>query len=450
MLDVLIQMRVDVLMDCLTLHGLPCPSLDALASQCDATSGCARRQQAFDRWRAGYHSRRERRLMDPGQTPLHEEIQCVVERLMAGFPLEYWRERDRLEEYPHEFVAAVAAAGLLGAVIPAAFGGRGWGVSEAALVLRAVCEAGAGTTGASPVHLSYFPVLPIARHGSTAMQSSYLPRLATGDLRIAFGVTEAEAGTDTSRISTRAERHGADWVISGQKAWLSSGQHVQLVLLLARTAPREPARPLLGLTLFLIDPRDPACTLEIIDKLGRNAVDSNRLTIDNLTVGDDAVVGAIGQGFYHLLDALNPERIFIAAEAVGIGRAALRLASAYAAQRVVFNRPIGQNQAIAHPLARCWAELEAANLLTMRAAALFDAGQPCGAEANAAKLLAAEAGCAACDAALQTFGGRGYDKAFHVERLWREARLYKIAPISQEMALNYLAERVLGLPKSYG
>jgi alkylation response protein AidB-like acyl-CoA dehydrogenase len=281
------------------------------------------------------------------------------------------------------------------------------------------------------------------------MRARYLPQLASGALRMAFGVTEADAGTDTSRIATRAEKRGDRWLLNGTKAWLSNAQHAQKALILARTAPRDPARPLAGLTLFFADLDPRACTLDVIDKAGRNAVDSNQLTMTDLKVADEDVVGEVGRGFYHLIDGLNPERIVIAMEAIGIGRAALGLATDYARERVVFGRPIGQNQAVAHPLARTWADLAAAELLALKAAWLFDRGQPCGAEANAAKLLAADAGCAACDAAMQTLGGRGYRKDYHVERLWREVRLYRIAPITQEMVLNYLAERTLGLPKSY-
>ena len=381
--------------------------------------------------------------------PAHEALARDATALAGRFSLDYWRECDRTESYPHEFVDAFAAAGWFGAIIPQEYGGRGWGVAEAALLLHAICATGAGTSGASPVHLAIFPPYPLIKHGSPELRARYLPQLATGALRMSFGVTEAEAGTDTSRIATRAERRGDHWLLNGQKAWLSGGQHAQKALILARTSPRDPATPLLGLTLFFADLDPRSCTLEVIDKLGRNAVDSNRLTMSDLAVADEDVVGEIGRGFYHLLDSLNPERIVIAMEAIGIGRAALDLATGYARERAVFGRPIGQNQAIAHPLARAWADLAAAELLALRAAWLFDHGHPCGAEANAAKLLAAEAGCAACDAALQTLGGRGYRKDHHVERLWREVRLYKIAPISQEMALNYLAEHVLGLPKSY-
>lgn len=387
--------------------------------------------------------------MDFAPNPAHEALTRDATALAARFTLDYWRERDRTETYPHEFVDAYAAAGWFGTIIPREYGGRGLGVTEAALLLHAICASGAGTSGASPVHLAIFPPYPLIKHGSSGLRARYLPQLATGALRMSFGVTEAEAGTDTSRLATRAERRGDRWLLNGEKAWLSGGQHAQKALILARTSPRDPAKPLLGLTLFFADLDPRTCTLELIDKLGRNAVDSNRLTMTDLAVAAEDVVGEVGRGFYGLLDSLNPERIVIAMEAIGIGRAALRLAANYARERTVFDRPIGQNQAIAHPLARAWADLAAAELLALRAAWLFDHGHPCGAEANAAKLLAAEAGCAACDAALQTLGGRGYRKDHHIERLWREVRLYKIAPISQEMALNYLAEHVLGLPKSY-
>jgi alkylation response protein AidB-like acyl-CoA dehydrogenase len=387
--------------------------------------------------------------MDFRLTDEQETLLRHARELAARFSLDYWRDKDRNEEYPAEFVDACAAAGWFGAIIPREYGGRGWGVTEAALLLGTLCESGAGTSGASPVHLGIFPPLPLVRHGSDDLKARFLPKLATGELRMSFGVTEAEAGTDTSRIATHAERSGDRWVLHGAKAWLSNASQAHKALLLARTSPRDETRPLAGLTLFFAD-IDPAhCELRWIDKLGRNAVGSYAATIDGLEVVDADVVGAVGRGFYHLLDGLNPERIVIAAEAIGIGRAALRLATDYARERRVFTREIGRNQAIAHPLARAWADLAAAELLALRAAWLYDRGEPCGAEANAAKLLAADAGFAACDAAVQTLGGRGYARDFHVERLWREVRLYKIAPISQEMILNYLSEHVLGLPRSY-
>jgi acyl-CoA dehydrogenase len=389
--------------------------------------------------------------MDFALSEAQELIQKEVTALAKSFDWEYWREKDRKAEYPTEFVEAFARAGWLGIVIPEAYGGAGLGVIEAVLMLEAICASGAGLSGASPIHFAVFPPMPIIKHGSPALRERVLPGIAAGTLSLAFGVTETNAGTDTSRIETMARRDGRDWVVTGRKIWTSNARHSQKVLLLARTTPYEDVGPqkLLGLTLFVADLDPRAVTIREIDKLGRAAVDSNELLIEGLRVSDVDVVGEVGRGFYHLLDSLNPERALAAAEAVGIGRAALGRAAAYARERIVFSRPIGQNQAIAHPLAAAWARLEAAFGLVLRAAWLFDQGRPCGAEANAAKLLAADAGFEACDAALQTLGGFGYAREFHVERLWREVRLYKIAPVPQQMALNYLAERVLGLPKSY-
>jgi acyl-CoA dehydrogenase len=389
--------------------------------------------------------------MDFSLSEPQAEIRRQVATLARGFGWEYWREKDRKAEYPTEFVRAFADAGWLGLAIPEAYGGAGLGVIEAVLMLEAICASGAGLSGASPVHFAVFPPMPIIRHGTEDLRRRILPEIATGRLSLAFGVTEPNAGTDTSRIQTMARRDGAGWVVSGRKVWTSNARHSAKMLLLARTTPFEAGGPrtLDGLTLFVAD-MDPR-TVEIreIEKLGRAAVDSNEVIIDGLKIRDDDVVGQVGRGFYHLLDSLNPERILVAGEAIGIGRVALERAAAYARERIVFGRPIGQNQAVAHPLAHAWARLEGAWQLTLRAAWLFDRGEACGAEANAAKVLAAEAGFEAADAALQTLGGFGYAKEFDVERLWREVRLYKIAPVSQQMALNYLAERVLGLPKSY-
>jgi hypothetical protein len=389
--------------------------------------------------------------MDFTLTPAQAEIRRQVALLARGFGWEYWREKDRKAEYPIEFVRAFADAGWLGLVIPEAYGGAGLGVTEAVLMLEAISASGAGLSGASPIHFAVFPPMPIMRHGSERLRRRVLPEIAAGRLSLAFGVTEPNAGTDTSRIQTIARRDGSGWIVSGRKVWTSNARHSQKMLLLARTTPYEAAGPrkLDGLTLFVADLDPTAVELREIEKLGRAAVDSNEVIIDGLRVADEDVVGEVGRGFYHLLDSLNPERVLVAGEAVGIGRVALERAAAYARERVVFGRPIGQNQAVAHPLALSWARLEAAWQLTLRAAWLFDRGEACGAEANAAKVLAAEAGFDAADAALQTLGGFGYAKEFDVERLWREVRLYKIAPVSQQMALNYLAERVLGLPKSY-
>jgi alkylation response protein AidB-like acyl-CoA dehydrogenase len=387
--------------------------------------------------------------VDFGLTELQQSVKRETLAIAQRFGLDYWREHDRDEAYPWEFVKAYAEAGWLGVVIPEAYGGAGLGLTEAGLLLHAVGRSGAGTSGASAIHFYIFPLTPVIRHGSDYLKQTYLPLAARGELLCAFGVTEPTAGTDTSRITTRAERHGDRWLVNGQKVWTTNAQNAQHILLLARTSPRRDEAPLDGLTLFFTRLDRSACSVRKIDKLGRSAVDSNEVFIDNLEVPDEDVVGQVGRGFYHLLDGLNPERVVNALEAIGMGQWAIEYASGYARDRRVFDRPIGQNQAVAHPLAQAWAELEAAELLAYKAAWLYDQGQACGAEANAAKLLGGDAGFRACDAALQTLGGFGYAREFHIERLWREVRLFRIAPITQEMVLNYLAERVLGLPKSY-
>jgi hypothetical protein len=387
--------------------------------------------------------------MDFALTEQHELIRKEVASLARSFPPEYWLEKDAKAEYPWEFVKAFAQAGWLGVIVPEEYGGSGLGVTEAALMLHDIAASGAGTSGCSPIHFYCFPPMPVMKHGTEALKRKYLPRVATGEIVMSFGVTEPNAGTDTSRIQTRAALEGDRFVVTGRKVWNTNAQNATHILLLARTAPRDPAKPFKGLTLFFTEFDRAKIAVQVIEKLGRAAVDSNEIYIDGLEVPVENVVGEVGQGFYHLLDSLNPERIFTGIEAVGIGRAALARAVDYAKERVVFDRPIGKNQAIAHPLAMAWAKLETAELMCLKAAWLFDQGRPCGAESNAAKLLAAEAGFEACDVALQTHGGYGYAKEFHVERLWREVRLYKIAPVSQQMALNYLSEHVLGLPKSY-
>lgn len=387
--------------------------------------------------------------MDFALTEQQEMIRKEVATLARSFSLDYWLERDRKHEYPWEFVKAFAKAGWLGAIIPEEYGGSGLGVTEAAILLHEICAAGAGTSGASPIHFYMFPPMPVIKHGSEALKRKYLPRMATGEIVMSFGVTEPNVGTDTSRIQTRAVKQGDRWIVNGRKVWNTNAQNATHTLLLARTADRDPKKPLKGLTLFFTEFDRAKITVQEIEKLGRAAVDSNEIFIDALEIPDENVVGEPGNGFYHILDSLNPERVFTGIEAVGIGRAALARGVEYAKQRVVFDRPIGQNQAIAHPLAMAWAKLEAAEAMCLKAAWLFDQGRPCGAESNAAKLLAADAGFEACDVALQTHGGYGYAKEFYVERLWREVRLYKIAPVSQQMVLNHLAEHVLGLPKSY-
>jgi len=387
--------------------------------------------------------------VDFALTEQQELIRKEVTALARSFSLDYWLEKDRKAEYPLDWVKRFADAGWLGMIVPEAYGGSGLGVTEGALMLHEICAAGAGTSGASPIHFYLFTPMPLIKHGAEPLKRAYLPRIASGEIVMSFGVTEPNAGTDTSRIQTRAVRTGDRFVVDGRKVWNTNAQHATHIMLLARTAPRDPAKPFAGLTLFFAEFDRARITVREIEKLGRAAVDSNEIFIDGLEVPAENVVGEVDRGFHHLLDSLNPERIFTGIEAVGIGRAALELAVRYAKERVVFDRPIGQNQAIAHPLALAWAKLEAAEAMCLKAAWLFDHGRPCGAEANTAKLLAAEAGFEACDAALQTHGGYGYAKEFHVERLWREIRLYKIAPVSQQMVLNYLAEHVLGLPRSY-
>lgn len=376
---------------------------------------------------------------------IRKEARAVARR----FPLEYWYEHDRSGEYPWEFVRAFAEQDWLGIMMPEEYGGLGLGISEASVLMHEISASGAGQSGSSAVHFYIFPPSPIIKHGPEQMKREYLPQLARGEILMAFAVTEPNAGTDTSRITTRAERKDGHWVISGQKVWTSNAQNAQKILLLTRTSPRSEENPLAGMTLFFTDLDRQRCTIRKIEKLGRACVDSNEVFIDNLIATDEEIVGEVGNGFRCLIDGLNPERICVAMEAVGIGRCALELAARYANARVVFGRPIGANQAIAHPLADSWARLEAAEMLAMKAAALYDSGKSCAVEANAAKYLAAEAGFAATDAAMQVHGGFGYSKEYHVERLWREARLWKLAPISQEMVLNFLSQRALGLPRSY-
>lgn len=384
---------------------------------------------------------------------LSEEQQLIrteVRNLARQFDWGYWRERDATGHYPHEFFDAFAAAGWLGTVIPTVYGGSGLGVTEACIVLGEIAASGAGTSGASPIHFSMFPPMPIVKYGSEAMKQRYLPQIANGAMKMAFSVTEPNVGSDTTQLQTTAVRDGDDWVINGRKVWSSNAQNADRVLILTRTTPlAQSAKRAQGMSLFFAPMDRSAITLKLIDKMGRHAVDSNELFIDNLRVSQADLVGQEGQGFYHLLDGLNPERIVIAAEAIGIGKAALNKAVQYAKERVVFGRPIGQNQGIQFPLAEAYAKLEAAELMTFKAAWLYDQGLPCGKEANLAKFLAGEAGCEAVDHAVQTFGGFGYAREFDVERLYREVRLYKIAPISQQMALNYIGEHVLGMPRSY-
>ena|SRR5215469_14960137 len=383
-------------------------------------------------------------------TPAQEEIVRQVRALCANFPDEYWRERDRRAEFPHDFYAAVAKAGYLGVAIPEEYGGSGLGITEAALVMREVAASGAAMSGASAIHLSIFGVSPLVFHGSEEQKRRYLPKVVSGEMHVAFAVTEPDAGNDITHIRTAARRDGDSYLINGRKVFTTKAREAAKMLLLTRTTPfEEVSKKTDGMSLFFADLDPASVEVRELEKLGRAAVDTNMLFIDNLRATAADLIGKEGQGFHCLLDGLNPERILVAAEGVGIGRAALARAVRYANERVVFGRPIGQNQAIAHPLADVYAKLEAAELMMLKAAWLFDHRKPCGPEANIAKLRAAEAGFEACDRAVQTLGGYGYIRDYDVERYFRECRLLKIAPVSQEMVLNSISEHVLGLPRSY-
>jgi len=379
-----------------------------------------------------------------------QAIRDAVVRLCEGFDAAYWRRTDETGEFPEAFVAAMAEAGWLGVAMPTELGGAGLGLTEAAIVMQAVAESGAGFSGASAMHLNIFGLMPVVKFGSDEQRAKAIPRIIAGQDRTCFAVTEPDAGLDTTSLTTRATRTNDGYVIRGRKMWTTNAQRATKMLIIARTTPKEEARrPTEGLSLFYTDFDRSRIEATPIPKMGRKAVESNAVFIDDLHVPAEDLVGEEGRGFYYLLEGLNPERVLIGAEAVGLGRAALKRAAGYAKERVVFGRPIGQNQGVAHPLAKSWAELEAANLMAFKAAAMFDAGRECGAEANAAKYLGGEAGFRACEAAVLAHGGMGYAKEFDVERYFREAMIARIAPVSREMILNYIAERVLGLPKSY-
>jgi len=377
-------------------------------------------------------------------------IRDAVADLAGRFDDTYWMERDAAHEFPTEFYDAVASAGWLGITIPEAYGGHGFGISEAALLAEGVAASGGGMNAASSIHLSIFGMHPVVVHGSEAMKQEVLPRIVDGSLHVCFGVTEPVAGLDTTRISTFAERDGDDYLVNGRKVWISKALESEKVLLLTRTARYEDVeRKTDGMTLFLTDLDRTHVDIRPIRKMGRNAVDSNELFIDDLPVPAEHRIGEEGKGFTYLLDGLNPERMLIAAEALGLGRAALARAARYGNEREVFGRPIGMNQGVQFPLADALAHLDGAELALRRATWLYDQGRPCGREANTAKYLCAEAGFQAADRALQVHGGMGYAEEYHVARYFREARLLRIAPVSQEMVLAYLGVHALGLPKSY-
>jgi acyl-CoA dehydrogenase len=379
----------------------------------------------------------------------HEQIVEAVDRVCAAFDDNYWSSCDTDHRFPTEFYDAMAKGGWIGIAIPEEYGGGGRGITEAALVLNRIAASGAGMNGSSSIHLTMFGLNPVVKFGNDRLKQTFLPRAATGDLHVAFGVTEPDAGTDTSRITTRATDDGmGGWIVNGRKIWTSKALESEVVLLLVRTDHDESNR-FGGLTLFLADLDREYVDISPIPKLGRNAIASCEVVYDDLPVEGWRMVGDRGRGFQHLLHGLNPERILLAATACGIGEVALRRAVAYAKERVVFDRPIGANQAIAHPLAKAHMELGAASAMMQLAAWRYDHDLDCGEAANTAKYLAAEACFFAADQALQTLGGLGYAVEYHVERYWREARLQRLAPVSQEMTCNYIAQSVLGLPRSY-
>lgn len=379
--------------------------------------------------------------MDFAFSEEQERIREAIEKVCARFGDDYWLERDRKGGFPADFHQAFARDGWLGIAMPEEYGGAGLGITEASIMMQAIAESGAGFSGASAVHLNIFGLNPVVVFGSDGQKRRMLPPLIAGKERACFAVTEPNTGLNTRKLKVKAERKGDKYYVSGQKVWISSAQVAEKVLLLARAEA--------GLTLFYTDLDRKHVEVREIEKMGRHAVDSNQVFFDGLPVPAADRIGDEGKGFEYILHGMNPERILVAAECVGLGRCALRRAAAYAKERIVFDRPIGQNQAIQHPLAAKWMALDAADLIVYKAAWLYDGKKPCGAEANAAKYLAGEACYDACQQALMTHGGFGYAREYHVERYLREAFVGRIAPVSREMILCYIAERVLGLPKSY-
>ena len=388
--------------------------------------------------------------MNFSHTDDQNSIRESIQKVCQAFDDDYWLQRDTDGIFPHDFYNAMAGGGWLGICIPEAYGGSGLGVTEAAIMASTIAQSGAGMSGASAVHINIFGLNPVVVFGTEEQKQRMLRPMAEGGVKTCFGVTEPNTGLNTTQLKTMAVRKGDRYIVNGQKVWISTAQVADKILLLARTTPLEEVKKSThGLSLFYTDFDRSKIDVRLIDKMGRKCVDSNELFIDGLEIPVEDRIGEEGRGFEYILHGMNPERVLIAGEAVGLGRLAIERATNYAKERIVFNRPIGQNQGIQHPLAKCWAELEAAWLMVMSAAWQYDNDQPCGAAANAAKYLAAEAGFHACETAVMTHGGFGYAKEYHVERYFREAMVPRIAPISPQLVLSYLAERVLGLPKSY-
>jgi acyl-CoA dehydrogenase len=384
---------------------------------------------------------------------LNEDQQAIVRAISdicAPFDLDYWAKKDREGGFPHDFHAAIAQGGWLGVAMPTEYGGAGLGITEAVLVVQAISQSGAGLSGASAVHMNIFGLHPVVVFGTEAQKARWLPPLISGEQKACFGVTEPNTGLNTLKLKTKAVRNGDHYEVSGQKIWISTAQVAHKILLLARTTPiEEVKKPTEGLSLFYTDLDRSHIEVREIEKLGRKCVDSNQVFIDGLKIPVEDRIGEEGKGFSYILHGMNPERMLIAAEAVGLGRIALQHATRYANERIVFDRPIGKNQSIQHPLAQRWMELEAANLMILKAATLYDQGLPCAMEANAGKYLGGEAGYRACETAVMTHGGMGYAKEYHVERFLRESLIPRIAPVSREMIMSFIAEKALHLPKSY-
>ena len=379
-----------------------------------------------------------------------ESIREAIERICAQFDDQYWFDRDHDGRFPEELYRALADDGWLGMCISEEYGGAGLGVTEAAIMMQAIAQSGGGMSAASAVHINLFGLNPVAVFGNEEQRRRMLPPVARGEAKSCFAVTEPNTGLNTTQLKLRAVKKGDLYVVNGQKVWISTAKVADNILLLARTTPLEEVnKPTLGLSLFYTPFDRSRITVHEIEKMGRKCVDSNELFFEDFEIPAENLIGEEGRGFEYILHGMNPERVLIAAEAVGLGRVALQRATAYAKDRNVFNRPIGMNQGIQHPLAQNWMDLEAANLMVMRAAWEYDSGKDCGASANAAKFLAGEAGFNACQQAVMTHGGFGYAKQYHVERYLRESLIPRIAPISPQLVLCYIAERVLGLPKSY-
>ncbi|MFL2748629.1 MAG: acyl-CoA dehydrogenase family protein [bacterium] len=383
------------------------------------------------------------------QTEDFSDIRDAVRSLCQGYPGEYWREKDRKREYPNEFVQALTDSGFLGILIPEIYGGSELGIQEAAAILEEIHKS--GCNGAA-CHAQMYIMGTLLRHGSEEQKQKYLPGIASGELRLqAFGVTEPGSGTDTTSIRTFAKKEGDEYVVNGQKVWTSRAEHSDLMLLLARTTPKdEVTKRTDGLSVFLVDLRkslNHGVTIRPISTMINHA--TTEVFIDDLRIPAEQRIGEEGKGFRYILDGMNAERILIGAECIGDSRWFIQKASEYAKDRTVFQRPIGQNQGIQFPIAKAYAQSEAADLMVRKAATLFDSGKPCGKEANMAKLLAADASWEAADVCLQTHGGFGFAEEYDIERKFRETRLYRIAPVSTNLILSYLAEHVLGLPRSF-